>query len=1135
VWWTQPVFVSSTFNDLQAERDYLRDVVFPAVEEDSRRACCHLEIVDLRWGVDTISLSEDEKEAQVLKVCLSEIARARPFLIVIVGDRYGWIPSQSRAEAVLAEMGLEISAAGKSVTAIEIECGALHAKCEKGQTFFYFRQLDYSKIPAELRGNYSDEFSTATNASEAARELKVLKGRICENVPKECVRSFSPVWDPRSKRLAGLEAWGEQLRRDLVCAIERRGRTSAGVPESGTWWDDEDRRIAEFVEYKTRVFVGRSELVNELTRFATEPEGPDNHWCVLLRGTSGSGKSSVWATVHRALERHDCVLLANAAGTSPRSGSVNEMLARWIQKLTLHTAGGSKAVLPDASWPIDSLADAFIESLAAVAEKKHVVCMVDALDEFEKRPATQHLTWIPRRWPPSARLLATTLEGAESGLLAQRPGIRIATMPPLGRAEAELLLHAAARRYHKTLHPEVVRAILDKRRDGKERASENPLWLSIAVETLLLLDEDDFAYGRSLRGSPEEQLHELILHRIHSMPATLAQLYLELADRARKLGVRLLGERGREWVDTEFRLMCASRFGLREHDLKALTQEMTGIAWDPLAFACFRRFLRAHLSETSDNRLWNFSHRQLRVALSESVFKEDRQRQAAHRAIGRHLHSQSSSDPLRETETMFHLTEAEDLETATRYFTLPDTADVMRGDTARAILQSHQGQELSDDAVYYASTTVADIYKTKTPTSADVWVDIVFENARNDGRPGCGLQRLSHRFLNDVFPVLQEVSPIDVQVRFLRTWENHLAQLVPNVPQSCRTDARQVERLLSEIYRDTGLRYYAIARLERALFVCELTFRNLGSSPGELIDVLTSFGDFFLQARPKDAISLYERGNELYEGWAKSHEGSQGLEQHVPEMRVLLGRSQKRFGDVAHSFLMGFRGGHMLRMGHAHMIASEYDQARDWFMRARTLSRQQAEESGFNSEFVDNLWRALKGLVELEWKADRWTESCSLCEELEELSDRLIRRSPAKVKYISHWADACLLLARAENWRGHVHAANHWLEQGIVSLHEVYERVGEQESTSELLRAAQNVLASFFNAPPGAADRLLRLETLSSGRMDEARKRVRAEAGSMEELLRDFTLIRRINAEHGFHPAAQRIDRTLAELYYGGT
>jgi len=45
-------------------------------------------MIDLRMGVGTVELaSEEEKELQVLKVCLDEIERSRPFLLVLLGDR----------------------------------------------------------------------------------------------------------------------------------------------------------------------------------------------------------------------------------------------------------------------------------------------------------------------------------------------------------------------------------------------------------------------------------------------------------------------------------------------------------------------------------------------------------------------------------------------------------------------------------------------------------------------------------------------------------------------------------------------------------------------------------------------------------------------------------------------------------------------------------------------------------------------------------------------------------------------------------------------------------------------------------------------------------------------------------------
>ena len=92
-------FLSSTFRDIHAERDHLREVVYPDLEEGLRERRHHLEPIDLRWGVETVSLDDKHaKELLVLKVCLAEIERSRPFLIVLVGERYCWIPPEERMQ-----------------------------------------------------------------------------------------------------------------------------------------------------------------------------------------------------------------------------------------------------------------------------------------------------------------------------------------------------------------------------------------------------------------------------------------------------------------------------------------------------------------------------------------------------------------------------------------------------------------------------------------------------------------------------------------------------------------------------------------------------------------------------------------------------------------------------------------------------------------------------------------------------------------------------------------------------------------------------------------------------------------------------------------------------------------------------
>src|SRR5262249_44303447 len=85
---------------MQAERDHLRTHVFPAPWERLRGRRPFLAGVELRLGVPAdAGADEGARELAVLKVCLTEVKRCRPFLIVLLGDRYGWIAPAERIKA----------------------------------------------------------------------------------------------------------------------------------------------------------------------------------------------------------------------------------------------------------------------------------------------------------------------------------------------------------------------------------------------------------------------------------------------------------------------------------------------------------------------------------------------------------------------------------------------------------------------------------------------------------------------------------------------------------------------------------------------------------------------------------------------------------------------------------------------------------------------------------------------------------------------------------------------------------------------------------------------------------------------------------------------------------------------------
>ena len=64
-WKTVSVFVSSTFNDMHAERDYLVKEVFPRLREWCERRRLRLVDVDLRWGVTEADATKHKRVVDV--------------------------------------------------------------------------------------------------------------------------------------------------------------------------------------------------------------------------------------------------------------------------------------------------------------------------------------------------------------------------------------------------------------------------------------------------------------------------------------------------------------------------------------------------------------------------------------------------------------------------------------------------------------------------------------------------------------------------------------------------------------------------------------------------------------------------------------------------------------------------------------------------------------------------------------------------------------------------------------------------------------------------------------------------------------------------------------------------------------
>ncbi|MGB8293954.1 MAG: DUF4062 domain-containing protein, partial [Polyangia bacterium] len=267
-WETVHVFVSSTFNDMHGERDYLVKEVFPELRDWCEERKLRLVDIDLRWGVSEADATHNQR---VVEVCLQNIDRCRPFFLCFLGQRYGWIPGAGdvSAETLARYPGLQSAIAEqRSVTQLEVLHAVVapfvggEAKLAADRSFFYLREPDYLKEmpaePAQLKRIYSDE------AEEEAQSRAFLVDR--QNKLREAVsgqkqrpaRQYSARWSNarRTPELsmpldcpATLRENQDRWRRDW----QRSGEVS--IPEGGLSVPEAQAEKAR--AYNQRLCAGR--------------------------------------------------------------------------------------------------------------------------------------------------------------------------------------------------------------------------------------------------------------------------------------------------------------------------------------------------------------------------------------------------------------------------------------------------------------------------------------------------------------------------------------------------------------------------------------------------------------------------------------------------------------------------------------------------------------------------------------------------------------------------------------------------------------------------------------------------------------------------------------------------------------
>lgn len=612
-WKTVRVFISSTFRDMQAERDHLVRFVFPRLREQLLKRRIHLVDVDLRWGVTG--------DQDAFELCMDEIDRCQPRFLCMLGGRYGWVPPAASGSAE----------PGRSITASEIHYAALDKLNEPAFRYFYFRDPDVTaSIPDPYAADYREP-----EGSQAARDLGSIKARIqgargrVQRAPGDIVEQPLPLlvypcaWDTATARITRLEAFGARVYADLLSSIDAEFREDDAAAAADPL-EEERAAMDAFVEERTeRYVVGSREPV--FRALAAHLDGRDGNGLLCVVGTPGSGKSALMGRFSRDCEARaatgGATLLTHFVGASAASTNMRLVLRRFCHELA--RAAGIADEIPDG---YDKLRETFPKFLEQAAATRPVWILIDAVNQLDPAFDAREMRWLPDTLPPNARVVLSALAGPSLDALRRRhaPPLEL-VLDPISDTDATAIVGAFLARYRKTLDAAQRGALLAK------TDARVPLYLLTALEELRTL------------GTYEE-----ISQRISSLPERVQPLYTWILDRLehdpgfRGADGALVGA---DIVRRYCSLLATGRAGMAESelvDLIAPGDPARGIRPDHLGnVAALQRLLRPYLMPRGE--LTDFFHGQLREAVAARYLSNSDQVRAAHCAVA--LYFRGKADP----------------------------------------------------------------------------------------------------------------------------------------------------------------------------------------------------------------------------------------------------------------------------------------------------------------------------------------------------------------------------------------------------------------------------------------------------------------------------------------------------------
>ncbi|MCL2115292.1 MAG: DUF4062 domain-containing protein [Methanobrevibacter sp.] len=604
-WKKVTIFISSTFNDMHSERDYLVKNVFPELREWCEERKIHLVDVDLRWGVT----KEDTENKNTVGTCLKNIDKSRPFFLCFLGQRRGWVPPEISEETKATYPQLEGRMEDKSVTEIEIEHALLEPmyrkviendeekdiQCESAKhTLFFFRDDDYLNNLSEAQKNiYTNEgerhnkdyclknLNPDERVQHADSKLKEFKQRILDEEEKDfIINQYKGTWNkeyvvPELLHMKDEVAKGgfsyfeikdKSLKETILCQlkeeIEKKFDNQYGEgyldKRKMVKSDGLEKELSQqdlFKEINTQGFIKREKSFQELNSYLKN----DKNGLCLLTAKAGIGKTMLLANYISTLEEqienkyiNDLNVYYRFAGVSDKSGQQYDVWRTLIEEIAINLPE-DKNDLDDWIPDFEKLKGNINDVLEAIANKnqdKQTLIIIDGINQLDNGLDMIH--WLGNNLPENLKIILSFKEDdtEENQKLVDNidmdENYSHITIDELKKPEDKKdIINEYLKQFLKKLNDDDIETIINS------PGSENPLFLKILLSELRVHGQFDTIEEKiaQYHDTPQEAF-KTVLNRLEN-----EYLYTKIDISSKEITELIFG------------LIANARYGLSEEEL----------------------------------------------------------------------------------------------------------------------------------------------------------------------------------------------------------------------------------------------------------------------------------------------------------------------------------------------------------------------------------------------------------------------------------------------------------------------------------------------------------------------------------------------------------------------------------------